>query len=207
MEAARMAYPDWVLKYKEPGWYVQIKDQDTYRIYRGHSERRPGKPYPVLVTDEYIGTITREAGLVRTPVNLKGAVRVKRYGGFCLLLSLCRPLADGLHHRHGDHSLFLDACMRVLYGHSSALLYESDWMSEQHPGLVLPIAAGLESESARVATGMASTLQKHFGTETRQVLDAAGCLYRVWINNQWVASSTVPAAAVTLRYGLTWEVC
>jgi hypothetical protein len=200
-----VAYPDWVLKHKGPGMYVQKKDEDTYRIYRGHSERRPGKAYPVLVTDEYIGTITREAGLVRTQVHLKGAVLVKRYGGFCLLLSLCRPLADGLFRTTGDHSLFLDACMRVLYGHSSTLLYESDWMSEHHPGLMFPVGTELEAESARVATGMASTLEKRFGRERGQVLHAAGCLYRVWINNRWVTSSAAPAAAITLRYGLTWE--
>jgi hypothetical protein len=201
-----MAYPDWVLKYKEPGMYVQKKDEDTYRIYRGHSERRPGKTYPVLVTDEYIGTITRAGGLVRTPVNIKGAVRVKRYGGFRLLHCLCQPLAEGLSRKHGDHSLFLDACMRTLYGHSSTLLYETDWMSEHYPAMQFPIGAGLESESARVATGMASTLQKRFGAETRQVLDAAGRLYRVWINNRWVTSSTDPVAGITSRYGLTWEV-
>lgn len=200
-----MAYPDWVLKYKEPGTYVQKKDENTYRLYRGHSERRPGKAYPVLVTDEYIGTITREVGLVRTPANIKGPVLVKRYGGFRLLLSLCHPLADGLSRTHGDHCLFLDACMRVLYGHSSALLYETDWMSEQYPALDFPIDAGLESESARVATGMASTLQKRFGVETTQVLDAARCLYRVWINNRWVTSSLTPASVVSLHYGLTWE--
>lgn len=200
-----MAYPDWVLKHKEPGMYVQKKDEDTYRIYRGHSERRPGKAYPVLVTDEYIGTITREAGLVRTPVNIKGAVLVKRYGGFCLLLSLCQQLADRLSQKYGDQSLFLDACMRVLYGHSSVLFYESDWMSEHHPGLIFPVGAELESESIRIATGMASTLEKRFGMETQHVLYTAGCLYRVWINNRWVSSSTAPAAAITQRYGLTWE--
>jgi hypothetical protein len=200
-----MAYPDWVLKYKEPGTYVQKKDENTYRIYRGHSERRPGKTYPVLVTDEYIGTITREGGLIRTPANIKGAVRVKRYGGFRLLLSLCQPLAEVLSRKHGDHALFLDACMRTLYGQSSATLYEADWMSEHWPTLQFPIDAGLVSESSRVATGMASTLQKRFGAETRQVLDAAGLLYRVWINNRWVTSSTAPVAGISSAYGLTWE--
>jgi hypothetical protein len=200
-----MAYPDWVLRHKEPGTYVQKKDENTYRLYRGHSERRPGKTYPVLVTDEYIGTITREAGLVRTPVNIKGPVLVKRYGGFRLLLSLCQPLAEGLSRTYGDPRLFLDACMRVLYGHSSALLYETDWMSEQYPRLDFPIDAELAPESARIATGMASTLHKRFGAETPQVLDAAGCLYQVWINNRWVASTLTPASAVSRHYGLTWE--
>lgn len=201
-----MPYPDWVLKYKEPGTYVQKKDDNTYRIYRGHSERRPGKTYPVLVTDEYIGTITRESGLVRTPANIKGAVLVKRFGGFRLLLSLCQPLADGLSRKHGDHALFVDACMRTLYGHASALLYETDWMSEHWPALHVPVDAGLESESDRVATGMASTLQKRFGAKTPQVLDAAGRLYRVWINTRWVTSSMEMVAGITTEYGLTWDV-
>jgi hypothetical protein len=200
-----MAYPDWVLKHKEPGMYVQKKNEDTYRIYRGHSERRPGKAYPVLVTDEYIGTITREAGLVRTPVNIKGAIRVKRYGGFCVLLSLCHPLAEGLSLKYGNQSLFLDACMRVLYGYSSMVLYESDWMSEHYPGLTFPISTELESEAARISTGMVSTLDKRFGMERQQVLERSGCLYRVWINNRWVTSSTTPVAEITERYGLTWE--
>lgn len=200
-----MAYPDWVLKHKEQGMYVQKKDEDTYRIYRGHSERRPGKTYPVLVTDEYIGTITRDSGLVRTPVNIKGAVLVKRYGGFCLLLSLCHPLAEGLFRKHKNHSLFLEACMRVLYTHSSTLLYESDWMSEHYPGLTFPIDTKFESESERVAMGIGSTLEKRFGMDRYQVLHIAGCLYRVWINNRWVPSSMAPAEAITQRYGLTWE--
>jgi len=200
-----MAYPDWVLKHKKPGMYVQKKDADTYRIYRGHSERRPGKTYPVLVTDEYIGTITREAGLVRTPVNIKGAVMVKRFGGFCLLLSLCHPLVQGLSRKHGGQALFLDASMRILYGHSSSLLYESDWMSERFPGQTLPVGAELESESARVAQGMVSTLEKRFGKDSREVLHAAGCLYRLWVNNRWVTSSMAPVAAITQQYGLSWE--
>lgn len=109
-----MAYPEWVLRHKQPGMYVQKKDDDTYRIYRAHSERRPGKKYPVLVTDEYIGTITREHGLIRTPVKLKGDVLVKRYGGFCLYSrqidektrrdSRC-PDASGNHEPQGHHCL------------------------------------------------------------------------------------------------------
>jgi len=156
-----MAYPDWVLRHKQKGMYVQKKDDDTYRLYRAHSERRPGKTYPVLVTDEYIGTITREHGLIRTPVKLKGDVLVKRYGGFCILWS--HPLADTLVRRHGSHTLFLDAAMRVLYGQSSQAVYESDWMSVQFPGLTFPVDTRLSGEAIRVATGMASTLKSASG--------------------------------------------
>lgn len=201
-----MAYPEWVLRHKQPGMYVQKKDDDTYRIYRAHSERRPGKKYPVLVTDEYIGTITREHGLIRTPVKLKGDVLVKRYGGFCILWSLCHPLSDTLVRRHGSHPLFLDAAMRVLYGQSSQALYESDWMSVQFPGLRFPVEAHLEGEAIRVAAGMASTLEKRFGDDAPRVLQSTGFLYRVWLNNRWVTSSLAPVAAITKQYGLSWEI-
>jgi hypothetical protein len=107
---------------------------------------------------------------------------------------------------YGDQSLFLDACMKVLYGYSSMVLYESDWMSELYPGLSFPVGMELQPEAARLATGMVSTLERRFGMERQEVLQRAGCLYRVWINNRWVTSSTAQVAAITQRYGLTWDV-
>lgn len=44
-----MAYPDWLMRYKEKGIYFQKKDDDTYRVIRAHSERVPGKKHPRLV--------------------------------------------------------------------------------------------------------------------------------------------------------------
>lgn len=200
-----MAYPDWVLKYKEPGMYVKKKDDSTYRLYRGHSERRPDKPYPVLVTDEYIGTITKEHGLVRTKPNIKGEVLVKRYGGYCLLYTLYRSQAEHLIKRHGDGSVFLEACMRVLYGTSGDLLYRSDWMSEHCRGLHFPLAGTAAHEAARTAQGLHTSLSSHFGAQKQAVLEAAASIYQVNINRMWVRSSTALADWVTKVYGIRWE--
>ena len=35
-------YPDWVLKYKSKGYYVN-KYKDHYRLYKGHCEYKDGK--------------------------------------------------------------------------------------------------------------------------------------------------------------------
>ena len=42
---------------------------------------RPGRKYSVLFTDGYIGTITKEHGLVRSMPKVKDTVWVKRFGG------------------------------------------------------------------------------------------------------------------------------
>lgn len=55
--------PDWAKKYKEKGTALEKHGADGYYLYKVHSERIKGKPYPVLVHDELIGTISRE-GLV-----------------------------------------------------------------------------------------------------------------------------------------------
>ena len=200
-----MAYPDWVLKHKQPGMYVQKVNDHTYRIFRGHSERRAGKPYPVLVTDEYIGTITKEAGLVRTKPTIKGEVLVKRYGGYCLLWNLCRKLAERMMQRYGDASVFLEACLQVLYGSSSSLLYASDWMSEHQQGLEFPLAGEVLQEASRIAEGMSTTLSSRFGDDRQAVLESAGSLYRVCINGMWVTSDTSQVLWVSRRYGINWK--
>lgn len=51
--------PDWVKKYKEKGTTIR-KIGNQYYKYKIHSERRPGKKYPVLVQDELIAIINEE---------------------------------------------------------------------------------------------------------------------------------------------------
>ncbi len=51
-------FPSWVLKYKEPGTTIRKIGNNFYK-YKVHSERKPGRKYPVLITDELLGTITK----------------------------------------------------------------------------------------------------------------------------------------------------
>lgn len=73
--------PDRVLKYKTKGIYAK-KTKTGYALYRGHSERVPGKSYPVFRCDEYLGIVTEQEGLVPSRSPVKAGIRVLRYG-FC----------------------------------------------------------------------------------------------------------------------------
>ena len=202
-----MPYPDWVLKYKKTGMYVQKKDEHTYRIYRDHSERRPDKSYPVLVTDGYIGTITKEKGLIRSEVKIKGEVVVKRFGGFSLLKQVFRDQANTLAKRYGDQRVFLASCLLVLYGSSNNRVYEADWMSEQYRGLEFPLEQELAKESARIARGMQHRLTSLFGEDKGAVRRAAETIYRVRINGTWITSDRSQAEWVRKTYGISWGGC
>lgn len=70
-------FPDWVLKHKKKGTNIILKNNNYY-LYRVHSERRPDKKYPILITDEYLGRIT-EQGII-SPKQKISKIIVKEYG-------------------------------------------------------------------------------------------------------------------------------
>lgn len=203
-----MAYPDWVMRHKKKGMYVNKVNETTYRIYRGHSERVKGTDKVRRVVDEYIGTITEAGGLVPTKAKVKGAVRSLRSGGYALIRWFCRSQMDGiLRRRAADGAAIVAAAvLQVLYGEANELVYENDWVSVVHPGLSFPLEPALAAEAARVARGMGSTLSSALGDGLGGLLQASGYVCRVWVNGQWV-DAEIPGAcrALALSHGFRWE--
>lgn len=167
-----MAYPDWLLQYKEKGIYFQKKDEDTYRVIRAHSERVPGKKYPRLVIDEYIGTATREGGLVPYMPKIKGTIAVKRYGMYFLVYERLRLkyLGKGL----------CQGYLLYTYGSVSSLHWEADWANEHHRYTEVAF-----SEAERVARALESLLRSALGPVYEQVVTLAPFCYRVFVNGKW----------------------
>lgn len=203
-----MAYPDWVMRHKKKGMYVNKVNETTYRIYRGHSERVKGTDKVKRVVDEYIGTITEADGLIPTKAKVKGPVRSLRSGGYALIRWFCRSQMEGILRRHGaeGESIVAGAVLQVLYGEANDLVYEGDWVSVAHPGLSFPLEAALASETERVARGMGSTLSSALGEGLGGALRASGYVCRVWVNGQWV-DAEIPGAcrALALSHGFGWE--
>ena len=56
-------YPDWVMKYKKKGTYIN-KVGDKYYLYAAHSERVKGTDKVRRVSDGYLGRITEKDGLI-----------------------------------------------------------------------------------------------------------------------------------------------
>lgn len=168
-----MAYPDWLMRYKRKGIYFQKKDEDTYRVIRAHSERVPGKKHPRLVIDEYIGTATREGGLVPYMPKVKGELSVKRYGMYFLVFERLRPshLGKGL----------AQGYLLWAYGASGREYWEADWASEGEQYIEVS-----RFEAERIARALESLLRSELGQRYEQVVALAPFCYRVFVNGRWM---------------------
>ena len=74
-----MAYPDWVLKHKIKGTYINRVD-DKYYLYATHSERILGTKKVKRVSDGYLGRITEKDGLIPSKDKVSSDILVYEYG-------------------------------------------------------------------------------------------------------------------------------
>jgi len=89
-------YPDWVLKHKKKGTYVNCVN-GRYYLYAAHSERVPGTKKVRCVSDGYIGQITEEDGLLPAMGKVGGEILVYRYGLHMTALALAEDVLPGMH--------------------------------------------------------------------------------------------------------------
>lgn len=83
-----MAYPDWVLKHKKKGTYIN-KVGNNYYLYAAHSEHIPGTANKARrVCDGYLGRITEKDGFI--PKKKKESPLSLEYGLSCAIVSLCK---------------------------------------------------------------------------------------------------------------------
>ncbi len=71
-------YPDWVMKHKKKGTYIN-RSNDKYYLYAAHSERIKGTKKVKRISDGYLGRITEEDGLIPPKDNVSGNVEVFEY--------------------------------------------------------------------------------------------------------------------------------
>lgn len=92
--AKKATYPDWVLKYKTKGVYVN-KIGDNYYLYKAHSERVKGTDKIKRICDGYIGKVTEKDGLIQPKDEVKTDVIAYEYGNFYILYLLTQNIYDG----------------------------------------------------------------------------------------------------------------
>lgn len=100
-------YPDWLLKYKTKGYYVN-KYKDHYRLYKGHCERRDCKN--IRVVDYYCGTITEQDGFIPSQGLIKGDIVILEYGFYYFLSLLFKNIYTGqlkMHKKYADTIMIL----------------------------------------------------------------------------------------------------
>ena len=202
-----MSYPDWVMKHKTKGMYVNKVNDETYRLYRGHSQRVPGTNTVKRIVDEYIGTITKSEGLKKTQPKIKGPVQVLRYGRSCLLSQLMAQYIRHLQQVAGSkwETAYVWGLLLSQYGESAGTWYRHDWLSVRYPGLEFTDASLLQ-EARRMSVMLEDKLKQRFGEDASRMVEFADRIYRVHVNGQWVTSEIEPEAVqAARRYGIVWE--
>jgi len=135
--ARKASYPLWVEKHLSKGIYVN-KVGDCYYLYKAHSEKQPGVPYPVRVSDGYLGRVTEKDGLIPS----KGTIRDVVVFDFAIPFAVCQhtqKILSGLCKSYEDGTLiYVCSVMDFIYNMHSQELYESSWLSMRYPKLRIP---------------------------------------------------------------------
>ncbi len=178
--------PDWVLKYKKKGIYVK-KTKTGYALYRGHSERVPGKNYPVFKCDEYLGIVTEKDGLIPSKPPVKPGIKVFRYG-FCRIAEfLCSVLRINPKKRGMNADVLFVKAVLAYEGMESQVGYEGSWLSILFPGLNLDKRLSEEEEYflPTLKLQVKSKIEDGLGAEREELLALSANLYAVYVNGSW----------------------
>lgn len=202
-------YPDWVLKHKKKGTYVNYQN-GKYYLYAAHSERVPGTGKVRRVSDGYLGRITQEGGFIPAKRKLAGPVRVYEYGLSQTVLSLCGKVRSGLsrEYRANGDFVFVGGALLFMNDEAGQEFYESSWLSVRLPGLDMR-----KTPTEKQRTGMeraqrmvADTLAMHFGEDFRLAVSLLPLVKAVCMGKEAVVA-VIPGGVSDFieRHGLQFE--
>lgn len=106
-------YPEWVMKYKSKGVYIN-KVGNTYYLYRAHSVYVKETKKVRRVSDGYIGRVTEKDGFIPTKDKVQGDIFVYEYGLFIFLSSLLKDVYKSLNNNSDKDSILALAIMTFL---------------------------------------------------------------------------------------------
>jgi len=159
-------YPEWVMKHKRKGTYVNHKN-GTYYLYAAHSERVPGTKKVRRVSDGYIGRITEKDGLIPARDKVSGEVAVLDCGVYAAALSLCARGIAALNREHRGAAGAVAARGLLLWANGAARAedYAASWLSVALPGADVAKAPTPKqaADAERVARMAADAFRREFG--------------------------------------------
>ena len=214
MSTTRSNYPEWVLKYKEKGTFVNkttAKDGTvSYYLYRGHSERVKGTKKVRRIVDECIGKITEKDGLIPAKHHMPDSLPLAEFGRTYLCTSLTERIHWGLCNTYGDKGgqIYVCSVLAYVFGTYSDELYRRSWISIRFPGMQMPETADKEFQSglARGTAMVRTTMEKELGDSllTALALSSLVCLIKV---KGALECTQVPEELVniTKEQGIDWR--
>ena len=203
-------YPEWVIKYKEKGTYINYA-KGKYYLYAAHSERVPGTKKVNRVCDAYLGRITEEDGLIPPKDKVAGIVTVLEYGLSTVIFSVCDNILNSLRRTFTKNGDFVIAAsiLTFIYGKYDNELFRYSYLSITFPVLdfkILPTQAQI-SGIDRGSRMIKDTMFRTFGEDLQDVILHFGHLYKVNVNGKlYLSEETNEIKMLKQKYNIKWEV-
>lgn len=185
-------YPDWVLKHKTKGTYIN-KSGNNYYLYSAHSERVKGTKKVKRIFDEYLGKITKE-GLIPPKEKVKDSVFIYEYGLSFTILFVCRKIHLSLRKsfvKYGD-CIMAASILNYIYGMYSTELFNQSYLSLHFTTTAFPDIFN-EAQTLGIERGtrmIADTMNRTFSSDLKLVMIHFSLLSLVRINNKFYLPQT-----------------
>lgn len=202
-------YPEWVLKHKTKGAYIN-KVGDKYYLYAAHSERIKGTNKVRRVSDGYLGRITEQDGLIQSREKVKDAVISYEFGLSFAILSCADKIHAGLRKsfvKYGD-LIYVCSILQYIYGFHSLALFRLSYLQFHFQELFYPDSftdaqlVGIE-RGVRMLT---DTLAKHFGADLIHSKAYCSTVNLISINKKLYCSNiSEELLSLSAKYSISWE--
>lgn len=203
-------YPDWVLKYKRTGTYIN-KVGDKYYLYAAHSERVKETGKIKRVCDGYLGRITEKDGFI--PVKdklLDAAIKTYELGFSYTVIASTSNIHSGLRKSFVKNGDLIYACsvLNYVFGFHSSSLYLASWLSLCFPDVVYPLSftneqlRGIE-RGTRMIT---DTMAKLFGDDLIMIKALFSTVSLLSVNGKlYLPAFSDDILTLSDKYSIDWR--
>ena len=202
-------YPDWVMKYKKKGTYIN-RVGDKYYLYAAHSERIKGTDKIRRVSDGYIGRITKEDGLIPSKSRIKSIPVSMEIGLSRIILPISENLILSMRKsfpKYGDY-VFSRAVLLYIYGTYSDELYFQSYLSVFFDGAESPgqVTKTHISEIDRCSRMIFDVMKKEYGEDLELITKLFMHVRLVRIDDSYYLSGiTDEIMKLSEKYSISWE--
>lgn len=202
-------YPDWVMKYKKKGTYIN-RVGDKYYLYAAHSERIKGTDKIRRVSDGYIGRITKEDGLIPSKSRIKSIPVSMEIGLSRIIIPISEKLILSMRKsfpKYGDY-VFSRAVLLYIYGTYSDELYFQSYLSVFFDGAESPdqVTKTHISEIDRCSRMIFDVMKKEYGEDLELITKLFMHVRLVRIDDSYYLSGiTDEIMKLSEKYSISWE--
>jgi hypothetical protein len=203
-----MAYPEWVLKHKTKGTYINCVG-GKYYLYAAHSERISGTKKVKRICDGYLGRITEADGLIPPKEKVSSDIFVYEYGLCFFIMQICENIYKGFRRTSPKNADFImvSSILNVIYGCSNHIVFQNSYLSIMFPELNISKTANdnILSSVSRGVSMVNDTLNKLIVENRTDIFNTLSSLYKIRINDKWYLSKEdFSILSIKEKYQLKW---